>query len=115
MNDEKWIDLKGTIKEKAIEFKEYKEDISREDDLGHRVPTTKEALEFEVEAGTFKLERTTRPVILDKKTHYHKGAGGADIEYVLSNDEFTHKISVYKKDDYGDWQLVDIPTERLSF
>lgn len=115
MNDEKWHDLKGTIKEKAREYKEYIEDASREDDLGHKVPTKKEVLEFEVELGEFKVERTTRPVILDKKTHYHKGAGGADVEFVLSEDEFTHKVEIFKKDEYGEWQPLDIPTERLSF
>lgn len=115
MNDEKWLDFKATIKEKALEYKEYQEDVSTEDDLGQRVPTKKEVLEFEVPIGEIKIERTTRPIILDKKSHYHKGAGGATVEYVLSENEFTHKIEVFKKDIVGNWEALDIPTERLSF
>lgn len=115
MNDEKWSELKGTIKEKAKNYEESFFDATTEDDMGNKIPAKKEILEFEVELGKIKVERLTRPVILEKKSHYHKGSGGAKIEYVLSEDEFTHKIEIHKENGIGEWEKLDLPTERLSF
>lgn len=115
MNDEKWSELKGTIKEKASDFIEKVEDASSEDDMGNKIPAKKEILEFRVDLGNIKIERVTRPVILEKKAHYHKGSGGAKVEYVLSEDEFTHKLEIFKENEIGEWEKLDLPTERLSF
>lgn len=116
MNDEKWSELKDSIREKSTDFSEKVEDASTEDDLGNKVKAKKEIVEFKVELGRIRIERTTRPTILEKKTHYHKGSGGAKVEYILSDSEVTHKIEIFKEDETsGNWQPLDVPTERLSF
>jgi hypothetical protein len=116
MNDDKWIDLKIKLREKFGKIKESIEEEASEDDVGHQIPIKIERLEFDSPLGHLRMERTTRPKILDKKSHYHKGAGGAQVEYVLSEDEFSHKLDVYKLDEVtGDWQPLDVPEESLSF
>jgi hypothetical protein len=116
MTDEKWIDLKVKLKEKFGDVKETIQDDTGEDDLGHRIPSKIETVEFNSPLGHLKIARTTRPKIIDKKTYYHKGAGGAQVEYILSDDEFSHKIEVTKLDEVtGEWKPLDLPTETLSF
>jgi hypothetical protein len=116
MTDDKWIDLKIKLKEKFGEVVETTLDDSGEDDMGHKIPAKIETLEFDSPLGHLKIARTTRPKIIDKKTHYHKGAGGAQVEYILSEDEFSHKIEVTKLDETtGEWKPLDLPTESFSF
>lgn len=117
MNNEQWSDLKEKIRTKGIEISEKTEDATSFDDLGNKIPAKKEVLEFSTEMGKIKIERTSRPKILDKKAHYHKGTGGqAKLEYVLSPDEISHKVEVFRRDeDLDEWRPLDIPTERLSF
>jgi len=116
MNDERWQDLKDKIENKFGEFDQDTEDVFIEDDLGHKIPQKIETLEFNSDLGRLRIERVSHPKILDRKAHYTKGAGGADVEYVTSEDEFTYKINVYKKDEVtGDWATLDLPAERLSF
>ncbi|MDD3480848.1 MAG: hypothetical protein PHW75_01295 [Patescibacteria group bacterium] len=117
MNDEKWHDLKERAKEKFSDLEVTEEIETREDDTGKKITTKIEKLQFTSPLGELRVERATRPKILDKKTHYHHGAGGqqADIEYVLSEDEEVHKITIFKKNETGEWEEMDLPAERISF
>ena len=99
MNDEKWGDLKIKLNDKFKDVKESKETEDREDDVGHNITSTIETLEFTSPLGELKIVRTSRPKIIDKKSHYHKGAGVAKVEYILSEDEMHHEMKVYKKED----------------
>ncbi len=61
----------------------------------------------------YKVVRENRPVVLDKKQHYsHRAGDTARTEYILSDTEFSHKIKVYKEDNYGEWE--EISAERLG-
>jgi hypothetical protein len=115
MTDEKWFDLKEKIKEKFGDYKESAEDTSREDDTGNKIPERTERIEFTSPLGEIRLERISHPKIIDKKAHYHKGSGGAKVEFILSPDEVTHKLNAYKKDEAGEWRTLEIPAENLSF
>jgi hypothetical protein len=115
MNDEKWGDLKIKLNETFSDVKETKDKEAREDDVGHKIESTIETLEFTSPMGELKVVRTSRPKILDKKSHFHKGAGAAKVEYILSEDEMHHEIKIFKKDDTGEWQLMELPAEKLSF
>lgn len=115
MNDERWFELKEKLKEKFSDIKESAENTSHEDDVGNKIPEKKESLEFKSPLGELRIERVTHPKIIDKKAHYHKGSGGAKVEYVLSNEEVTHKMTIYKKDDFGEWRPLEIPTENFGF
>lgn len=116
MNDEKWQDLKEKIDNRFGGFEEETEELFLEDDIGNKIPQRIETLEFKSDMGELRIERISHPKIVDRKAHYHKGAGGADVEYITSEDEFTYKINVYKKDDVtGEWKGLDLPAERLNF
>lgn len=116
MNDERWQDLKDKIEMKFGSFDSDTQELFIEDDLGHKIPQRIESLIFKSDLGELKIERTSHPKIIDRKAHYTKGAGGADVEYVTSEDEFSYKVTVYKKDEVtGQWGPLDLPAERLSF
>lgn len=56
----------------------------------------------------FKVVRENRPVVLEKKQHYsHRAGDTARTEYILSDTEFSHKVKVYKEDNYGDWEEIN--------
>ena len=55
----------------------------------------------------YKVVRENKPAVLDKKQHYsHRQGDTARTEYVLSDTEMSHKMKVYKEDDYGEWDEV---------
>jgi len=62
-----------------------------------------------------KIIRKSRPKIIDKKSHYHKATGAAKIEYITSKEEFHYQLEIFKKDDTGDWVLIDLPPQKNIF
>lgn len=115
MNDDNWFDLKDKLRDRFGEVIGNISSETREDDVGHPLTTTTETLEFDSPMGRLKIERVSHPKIINKKAHYHKGAGVAKVELVLSEDEMSHRLNVYKKDEAGEWQTLDLPAERLNF
>lgn len=117
MTDEKWEDLKENIREKFTILEEKSEPDVMTDDLGNEIKGTKESIVFIGPFGKMLAERTTRPVILDRKTHYRKTqTGKALVEYIVSDTEFTHKINLYKWDDTKqDWGEIDVREDKISF
>lgn len=116
MNDERWQELKDKIEQRFGNFETKITDDFLEDDLGHKIPQKNERLIFSSPLGKIMIERVSHPKIIDRISHYHKGAGGSDIEYKVSEDEATHKISVYKNDEVtGEWEVFDLPPEKISF
>lgn len=115
MNDEKWGELKTKLEDNFGEIKRTTGEESREDDVGNEIKSKTETLEFNSPMGEIRIKRTSRPKIIDKKSHYHKGAGAAKVEYVLSEEETHHQIDIFKKDDTGEWAPMDLPAEKISF
>ena len=70
-----------------------------------------EFIEFQSPQGKMKLERTTRPAVLDKKTVYSKTGGRASkIEYQYSPDEITHRFQAFKwSEAAGEWEEIKAP------
>ncbi|NIP32571.1 hypothetical protein GWN26_04570 [Candidatus Saccharibacteria bacterium] len=97
MQDEKWKEVVGMVKDKF-------EVIEEEEEPMEDIPRSKiERIVFEGPLGKMKLERETKPVVLDKKTTYSKRMGDtATVEYVYSEDEYAHKFKAYawKGDDW---------------
>ena len=88
MVEEKWLDLLDNINEKFEILKKEKEE----------------------------MERTTKPMIIDKKVHYNRTSGtGGKVEYILSDTEKTSKVTAFKKDDFGNWEEINLPGGNLSF
>lgn len=116
MNDERWQELKDKVDQRFGGFELETSEDYLEDDLGQKIPQKTESMVFESPLGKIRINRTAHPKIIDRKSHYHKGAGGSDIEYVVSEDEMSYKIVVFKKDEVtGDWEPFDLPPEKMSF
>ncbi len=117
MTDEKWEDLKENIREKFKVLGEKTEPDIITDDIGNKIKGEKDIIIFEGPTGKMEVTKTKRPVILDKKSHYHKTqAGKALIEYIVSDTEFTNKIEVFTWDTIAnDWKEFDTRGENISF
>lgn len=109
MTDEKWQDLKQNIKEK-FDVTEENEETIQKDDVGNEIIGHLERLTFETPLGDFKLEREVKPKILDKKVHYSHTAGAKGlVEYILSPDETTQKMTAFKLDSNTDqWEELSL-------
>lgn len=108
MNDEKWNLLVERAKEKFDDVSLSTEDIIAETSEGLVKQGTKDILEFSNPAGTFRVVRESRPVLLEKKMHYsHRQGDAARSEYVFSDSEFSHKVCIYKENLSGDWEKID--------
>lgn len=67
-----------------------------------------EFIEFSRDGMDFRLERSTGPAIIDRKTHYSHRPGVANrTEYIYDEGEIAHKVSLFKKDG-DDWEPVDV-------
>jgi hypothetical protein len=71
---------------------------------------TIETAVFNGASGRMKLERSVRPVIVDKKTSYTKRAGSeVGVEYVFSDDEFVDTVKLFRWDKLArEWRQMDI-------
>jgi hypothetical protein len=105
MTDERWEQFIENAQDKfedvSITAEKWEEDFGGQDVSG-----VNNVVEFAM-PGTgdrYKVVRENRPAVLDKKQHYsHRQGDTARTEYVLSDTELSHKIRVYKEDDYGEW------------
>jgi hypothetical protein len=71
---------------------------------------TVETVEFDGATGRMKLERSVKPLVLDRKTTFSKRVGSdVEIEYVLSDDEFVDTVKYYRWDKLArQWRQIDI-------
>jgi hypothetical protein len=102
MTEEKWQETLGEIKDKFKVIEEGRRDLEG-------VPRGfVEFIVFEGPMGRIKLERTTQPVVLDKKTIYSKLAGTASkVEYIFSETETFSKLRAYRFNEIkGDWEEI---------
>lgn len=102
MDQEKWGEILDRVKSQ-FEIIEHTK-ATPEGGVGET-----ETLIFTNPMGKIKLEWITRPVIIDKKVigaHRRGGAGQAQVEYVYSDTETTHKLEAHREVD-GEWQAID--------
>ncbi len=94
MLPEKWQQLVGNIKDN------YKVEENKTSHLDEAGGIEVEHIIFIGPLGRMKLEFTTRPAVLDKKTKYSNRLGAETVvEYVYSPDEKSHKFKAYKWDE----------------
>jgi len=101
MSPERWEQLKGELRDKFEILEENKGEL--ED-----MPGNFEYLVFNNPLGKIRLEFITQPVVLDKKTTTSRRIG-ADVvvDYIYSEDEFVHKLKVYKwNQGLDDWEEI---------
>jgi hypothetical protein len=107
MNDEKWYELVEAIREKLGIEEEKTEDLIIES-RGEKIKRgKKEIIVFNGAAGKMKLEREVKPIVLEKKLHYHRRKDDAQAEYVFSPDEFSYNVNAYVWDEtLAEWQKI---------
>ncbi|MGH7724214.1 MAG: hypothetical protein ACREOU_02170 [Candidatus Eiseniibacteriota bacterium] len=102
MTEEKWEALVGQIRRK---FKVTEHTTSEPDP---RDKAVREVIVFEGPTGPMKLERVTRPLVLEKKPIYSGRIGsGVSYEYVLDPVEKTHRESLFRWENNG-WTEMDL-------
>ena len=104
MSPEKWEQIKGQVQDLFKDTEITKEDLG-EDEKGEV-----EIMTFTGPVGQMRLEYTTRPLVIDKKTHGSRRIGShTDVEYIYSETEFSHSLKAYKWDDArDDWIEIDL-------
>lgn len=102
MNDQRWEEVLRRLDKLFgdLEFDEI------EDEEAHAVTET---VVWSGPQGKMKLARTTRPLVVDKKTHYSgRVGGGSNVEYIYSKTETTSRVRLYRWGaTAGDWEEVD--------
>ena len=103
MYQRKWEDLLDKV-EKMFGFIEH-----TTEEYPERRMTVETAV-FDGASGRIKLERTVKPVILDRKTTYSKRVGsGVTTEYILSDDEYVDTVRFFKWDRLArEWKQIDM-------
>ena len=104
MTLEKWQQIKGQI------LDGFKDAEIENQDLEEPEKGKKEIIIFNGPLGQMKIEFITKPVLLDKRTHGSRRIGSfTEVEYIYSDDEFTHSLKAYKWDDNkDDWTEIDL-------
>ena len=109
MHRDKWIDTIGLIKDRfdVVNENDTKEEIGEDVD-GKTVFERIEYIEFNGPLGKMKLELSTRPIVVEKKTNYSRRFGSdTDVKYVFSNSENTSRFSAYKFDENTEeWEEI---------
>jgi hypothetical protein len=99
MNDERWYGLVERIEEK-LPVEEKTEEEGR-----HRA--TIETIIFTGPQGRMRLERVSRPLVLDRKVRVSKRIGDvAEEEYIYSDTEKSHRVRLFEWTD-EEWEEVD--------
>lgn len=101
MTDEKWLQISAMIESKFTVEEHGEEELS---------PGRSEFYIFESPLGRLKLERITRPKLLDRKVHTSKRIGGASAEErVYSEDEEVKFMKAYRwNEDVLAWSDFDL-------
>ncbi len=114
MTEERWHDIVGHIKDNFELLAQRSEAVSDDGGSG-----TVEVVEFLGPAGKMKLEFTTQPLVLGKRTIGSRRIGGdVTIEYTYSETENTHKLKAFRHDaDSDTWVEIEkeMPTGGMFF
>jgi hypothetical protein len=101
MNDEKWLEVVGRIKD---DF-EVLADETQDMDPG---PGSIEVIEFRGPAGRIKLERISRPIVTGQKVIGSRRIGSSThVEFTYSETEKSHTVKAYRWDEArSDWSEI---------
>lgn len=111
MNDRAWGDLVDKLDELFTIDKSDKRKEKLEDN--HQLTQTVESIEFERDNAKYKVERTTGPAIIDKKTFYTKVGGAHRVENIYDPEETTTRVNFFYQQPDGYWNEIT-PEELLS-
>ncbi len=111
MDNEKWERLIFLIEERCkITARKSEEFEVAKTASGQPIMGQREFIEFESPLGKMKLEKNTRPKVIDKKVLHTKRIGGrVAVDYIYSPEESISEIKVYQWDKQNNfWREVDL-------
>lgn len=105
MMPDRWQEVKEMIhRQYDVEYEEV-EDMKNP--IGETILGSMEVLEFEGPLGFMRLEYSSKPRHLGRKVHTSARIGGEGYEEVLlSKDEMTHFLKVFRLNDDDEWEEV---------
>ncbi len=108
MNSSKWGQLVYLAEEKfGIDRQDNKEIIIDETHKGQEIKGEKEIIEFQAPIGKIRMEKITKPKVIDKKINSSKRAGSkTTVDLVYSDTETVSSMNLYKKDSSGEWKEI---------
>jgi len=114
MNPSKWENLIFLAEEKFGIEKKYKEEFEvAELSTGEKIIGQRQIVEFESPLGRIKLEKNSRPKIIDKKVLHTKRIGGrVAVDFVYSDEEKVEDLKIYRQN--KDKQWVEIKPEDMG-
>jgi hypothetical protein len=102
MNDQRWEEVLRRLDKSFgdLEFDEIEEEETQ---------AVTETVVWTGPQGKMKLARITRPLVVDKKTHFSNRAGGSThVEYIYSKTESTSRVRLYRWNEAtSDWVEMD--------
>jgi len=103
MHEKKWDALLDKI-EKLFGFLDHEIE-----EIPERQMTIETAV-FDGASGRMKLERTVKPLLLEKKVTFSKRIGSeSDVEYIYSEDETVDIVKFYKWDRLRhEWKQIEM-------
>ena len=103
MNEDKWIELLERIDNKFTMTDRTIEDL--EDSPGHI-----ETVVFKGPQGMMKIERTVRPVVLDKKVRFSNRIGGTQsTDYTYHPTEKSDRVRLFTQNPHTEeWTEMDV-------
>ena len=110
MNDDKWQELVELAQKHFQGAKLTQEDLIMDTPDGPQKHGTQDVLEFTHPNGArYRLIRENKPVVLGKKEMYsHRAGQSAQTQYKFSETEFSHKLRVFKEEDFDEWEEVTL-------
>jgi Txe/YoeB family toxin of Txe-Axe toxin-antitoxin module len=108
MTNERWENLIEMIEANfKIDEKRSEELDLGEDANGKPVKGEIEIIEFQGPTGKIRLERITKPLVLEKKTQYSRRIGSqTKVSYIYSETEKVYQLKAYQWKD-GTWQEIE--------
>jgi len=115
MNPGKWEKLVFLAEENfGIDKKEKQEIEVDELANGKKIMGERETIEFKSPLGRIRIEKISRPKVIDKKVLRAKRIGSnAVVDYVYSPDEKTMEMNIFQYAENGEWE--EISPEKMGF
>ncbi len=112
MTEEKWQEVIAKIKDNFKLISHQTQELDESFGLG-----SVEYIEFIGPLGKMKLERITKPLVIDKKTIGSKRIGSnSTVEYIFSDTEKVHKFKAYRFNEKSqEWEEMEMQKEGMIF
>ena len=79
----------------------------------HKLTKTLETIEFSHDGNDFRVVRITAPLVVDRKTFYHRTGQSDHSQNIYDETETSHRVVFYKQAASGDWEEIS-PESLLS-